>query len=48
MGCLFWVCIWHQKPFLNPLLEEQLTVDSDDEYEYEEVPVDEDFITAGL
>jgi len=30
-----------------PFSEEQLIVDSDDEYEYEEVPVDEDFVTAG-
>ncbi|CAG2192150.1 Sperm-associated antigen 16 protein,Flagellar WD repeat-containing protein Pf20 [Mytilus edulis] len=30
------------------LQKEQLTVDSDDEYEYEEVPVNEDFINADL
>lgn len=28
--------------------EEQLTVDSDDEYQYEEVPIDEIFIGAGM
>lgn len=26
---------------------EQLTVDSDDEFQYEEVPVDEDFVAPG-
>ncbi|KAJ8307540.1 hypothetical protein KUTeg_015624 [Tegillarca granosa] len=29
-------------------IEEQLAVDSDDEYQYEEIPVDEEFVTADI
>ena len=32
---------------LTSYSEEQLTHDSDDEYQYEQVPVDEDFVTEG-
>ena len=32
---------------LTSCSEEQLTHDSDDEYQYEQVPVDEDFVTEG-
>lgn len=31
----------------NPFTEEELVVDSDDEYQYEEVPIDEIFIGTG-
>ncbi|KAK3106404.1 hypothetical protein FSP39_019312 [Pinctada imbricata] len=34
--------------FLNTITEEQITLDSDDEYQYEEVPLDEEFVTQDI
>lgn len=33
---------------LDTKLGEELNVDSDDEFQYEEVPVDEDFVAPGM
>ena len=40
-------CSFCTNSFLDQETEEQLTVDSDDEFQYEEVPVDEDFVVPG-
>ena len=39
--------MWSPYSFLTCSLEEEIAVDSDDEFQYEEVPIDDDSIPPG-
>ena len=41
------VLFFIKKNSLTKCPEEKIIIDSDEEYQYEEVPVDEDFLTGG-